>query len=71
MISPASRVRDTVRRARLYAAAGVPELWLPDRERRVLRGGRYVAVEPVAGKLRSEVLPDLVLDVEALFARFD
>jgi Uma2 family endonuclease len=76
VISPTSRVRDIMRKSRLYAAAGVPEYWLPDpAERRflmrVLRDGQYEDVEPEGGILRSTVLPDLVLNLEELFADLD
>ena len=76
VISPTSRVRDMVRKARIYAAAGVPEYWMPDPvERRfgmqVLRDGRYEEVAPEGGKLRSTVLPELVLDLDTLFADLD
>lgn len=73
VISPSSRVRYTVRKARVYAAAGVPEYWLPDLAEhrfslRVLREGRYEETPPDGGRLRSNVLPDLVLKLDDLFA---
>jgi Uma2 family endonuclease len=76
VISPTSRVRDTVRKARIYAAARVPEYWMPDPvERRfgmqVLRDGHYEEVAPRSGTLRSTELPDLVLDLDLLFADLD
>jgi len=76
VISPTSRVRDTVRKARIYAAALVPEYWMPDPvERRfgmqVLRDECYEEVAPWSGTLRSTVLPDLVLDLDLLFTDLD
>jgi len=76
VISPSSRVRDTVRKARVYAAAGVLEYWLPDPAEhgfllRVLHDGRYEEIAPEGGCLRSTVLPDLVLNIEELFADLD
>ena len=67
--------RTTVRRdlrvkRDIYAAAGVPEYWVVDVEKRLVhrfwnpRDGAYQAVEPIplAGELRSLTMPDLVID---------
>ena len=77
VLSPSTRTYDETVKARLYAEAGVPEYWLPDPFARtfqvlVLREGRY---EPVApddrGRLRSTIIPDLLVDPAALFAELD
>jgi Uma2 family endonuclease len=61
VVSDSSVAKDTRRLPRLYARAGIPELWLVDTrgerlrfEIRVLRGANYRLVEPSArGWLRS------------------
>lgn len=73
ILSPGSHTRDLVKKARLYEWAGIPEYWQADPFGRtlrilVLRSGRYAAIEPVDGAVRSTVLPHLSVDVAALFA---
>ncbi len=74
VLSPSTRDRDLGKKFNLYARAGVPEYWVaetdaPDLAIYVLSTqGVYERVEPVAGVLRSSVLPDLVIDVQAVFA---
>lgn len=73
ILSPSSRARDDLRKARLYAASGVRDYWLVDLETpsitvHALNGHRYEPVPAEAGRVRSLVLPDLVVDVAALFA---
>ena len=74
ILSPSTRQVDLVRKAALYARAGVPEYWQVDLDARklrilVLHEGQYreVAVD-AEGHLRSVVLPDLVIDPDVLFA---
>ncbi len=75
--SPDSRVRDRIRKFRLYEAAGVREYWYVDAQERTLtiyvldEDGRYEAVPADGTHLRSAVLPDLEIDTAALFARPD
>lgn len=73
ILSPSSRTRDQVRKAQLYAEAGVPEYWLADPDARtlaiyMLAGTRYQLVPRDGAIVRLIVLPGLEIDVEALFA---
>ena len=71
--SPESRVRDMVRKRDTYQHAGVREYWLIDTRDRThttyaLEGRYYVEVPTdEEGMARSFVLPDLNIDVAALF----
>ncbi len=73
ILSPSTRQTDLVRKAALYARAGVPEYWQLDLEARTLRilalhEGQYREVAPDdEGRLRSIILPDLLIDLQALF----
>lgn len=73
ILSPSTRQTDLVRKAALYARAGVPEYWQLDLEARTLRilalhEGQYREVAPDAeGRLRSIILPDLLIDLRVLF----
>jgi Uma2 family endonuclease len=75
--SPGSQTYDRIEKAQLYAAHGVPEYWqadpnLPELTILELRNGRYVPVEPEPdGRLRSRLIPDLIVDPAALFANLD
>ena len=72
--SPSSRLRDRTDKFRLYERNKVPEYWQADPVSRTLTidalnaSGKYQRIEPVDGILRSRVLPDLIVDVAALFA---
>ena len=73
ILSPSPRGVDLVRKAALYAREGVPEYWVADPDAPALtiyalREGRYEPVPAEPGTARSPVLPDLVVDLEALFA---
>jgi len=65
IISPDSRHRDTVVKFAEYAAAGVPEYWLPDPEMGTFSAfalgadGRYADIPEVDGAVHSAVLPGL------------
>ena len=65
IVSPDSRHRDAVEKLAEYAAAGVPEYWLPDRERRTWDAftlgtdGKYTLLPEVDGVVRSRVFPGL------------
>ncbi len=71
--SPDSRLRDMVRKRDKYQHAGVREYWLIDTIAQtqttwVLEGRYYVELPTDEdGKARSIVLPDLKIDVSALF----
>ena len=76
ILSPSSRTYDTIRKALLYARAGVREYWLVDPERRAITvyalvDCRYEEVPPVEGRARSLVLPRFEVDPLALFAVLD
>ncbi len=72
--SPESRVRDMVGKRDKYQHAGVREYWLIDNRAKThttwtLEGRYYVEIlADEDGMARSIVLPDLMIDVEALFA---
>ncbi len=76
VLSPSTRRRDRVVKARIYARAGVPTLWIvdPDDDRvdvhRLRRRsyGKPTALRPPA-LLRHDDLPGLEVDLSALFAR--
>jgi Uma2 family endonuclease len=74
IVSPSTRAIDLVRKAALYAKAGVAEYWTVDPFSRalvvnVLREGRYAPVAPDAdGRVRSVVLAGAAIDPDALFA---
>jgi Uma2 family endonuclease len=77
VLSPSSRSYDKIEKAEAYAALGVPEYWQADPDLPELRilhltDGQYVPVPPDPdGRLRSRVVPDLVVDPAALFADLD
>ena len=73
ILSPSTRTYDLTTKARLYAEQSVPEYWIVDALAETitvheLRDGRYVALANDDGMVRSLVIPDLVVDVRALFA---
>ena len=73
ILSPTSHSRDLVRKAKLYAWAGVPEYWQVDPIARTLTvlalvDGHYQTVPSGDGWQRSLVLPHLRIEVAALFA---
>jgi Uma2 family endonuclease len=74
VVSKTSAAHDRVRKFALYARSGVPEYWILDyRDRSFaiheLRNGRYHAIPAEDdGRVRSRVLPGLVVSAETLFA---
>jgi Uma2 family endonuclease len=77
VLSPTTRRFDEGLRLQFYAEAGVPEYWIADPETRtlrvlVLRVGLYEPAEAdAAGRLRSSVLPDLIVASAEMFAVLD
>ena len=80
IVSPSSRRLDEVRKRRAYERFGVEELWIVDPELEVVRLYRREAagfarpVELAAERgdvVETPLLPDLRLDVSALFAPAD
>lgn len=76
IISPSSSSIDTIRKAALYARAGVLEYWLVDPDKRTfrllaLREGVYEDAGPQKGRFHSSVLDGLVIDPSPLFANLD
>jgi len=72
IVSPSSRDRDLDEKLALYAAQGVPEYWVADYVGPTLRlfvlsEGTYQEIAPTGGRLRSLVLPDLVIVFADLF----
>jgi Uma2 family endonuclease len=71
--SPSTRRIDRGKKFELYRTFGVPEYWVANPDKRNLRvyvlsaAGAYERVQPVAGRLRSTVLPDLVIDLSEVF----
>jgi Uma2 family endonuclease len=74
VISPFSRRHDEVTKLALYAEHRVPEFWLADSIKHTLRlltlrDGTFVEIVPDEdGRLRSVVVPQLILDPSKLFA---
>lgn len=73
ILSPSTRARDVGRKQEIYGPLGVPEHRIVDPERRTvtvlaLRGSVYESLTQPGGVARSEALPDLAVDVAALFA---
>jgi Uma2 family endonuclease len=74
VLSPSSRRYDRVRKMALYAQSGIREYWIADPDRRtleiyILAGKDFAPVESdPAGRLRSRVLPDLLIEPEGIFA---
>lgn len=71
--SPRTTLRDQGAKRRLYASHGVREYWFINTETRTqvvwtLEGDTYVETSPAEDGLRSIVLPELRIDVEALLA---
>jgi Uma2 family endonuclease len=75
VMSPGSRAIDRGEKFYEYEAAGIPEYWLLDPDRRVAEfhrldsAGHYQAVLPEEGVFRSEVLSGFWLRVEWLWER--
>jgi Uma2 family endonuclease len=72
ILSPSNRTYDLTTKAKLYAEQGVPEYWIVDPFAETiavheLRDGQYAAL-PNDGMARSLVIPELVVDVRAVFA---
>ena len=73
VLSPSTRHLDRVRKAALYATAGVREYWLVDPEARsiavlALVGQHYEPVPQAEGVARSGVLVGLEVELAPLFA---
>lgn len=73
VLSPSSRRTDRIRKAALYATAGVRESWLVDPRSRgvtvfALAGRRFEPVPQREGFAASTVLAGFEVDVAALFA---
>lgn len=74
ILSPSTRSRDLGVKLRLYAGAGVGEVWFVDLDVPDIRvltlgdGGAYMLVHPNEGSVESLVLPGFRVDVAVLFA---
>lgn len=72
ILSPSTRAYDLGTKAAFYARHGVPEYWVVDLVAativvHALRDGQYVAL-PGGDVARSRVVPDLTIDIRAIFA---
>ncbi|HXO19556.1 MAG TPA: Uma2 family endonuclease [Thermoanaerobaculia bacterium] len=72
VLSPGTVRRDRGEKLALYAQAGVREYWIVDpRERQieflVNEGGRFVVALPAGAEYRSQALPEVHLDLAALW----
>jgi Uma2 family endonuclease len=74
IVSPTSRVRDRSLKRTRYARFGVPEYWLVEPEANAIvvhaapDGTDYRAVSIETGGVRAVTVPDLTVDLAALFA---
>lgn len=73
VLSPSTRALDRVRKAALYATAGVREYWLVDPEAHAIEvftlvGRHFEPVPQPAALARSRVLPGFEVDLPTLFA---
>ena len=72
-LSPSTRYLDLRVKFEFYAKMGVPEYWVADLAKPSLTisvltpHGTYEPVQPVGRRLYSQVLPDLVIDLDAIF----
>ena len=73
ILSPSTTRQDRVRKLALYATHGVPEYWLIDPGGKALQvltlvDGRYEPVPVSKNAPGSRILPDLTIDLNAMFA---
>ncbi len=76
ILSPATARRDRGEKLMLYAESGIREYWIADAKLRQIEflineGGRFVVALPVDGTYRSQVLPEIHLDVIDLWRRVE
>ena len=76
VLSPGTVRRDRGEKLVLYAQSGVREYWIVDPQARqieflVNEGGRFVVAMPVGGEYRSQALPEVRLDLAALWREVD
>lgn len=76
VLSPGTARRDRGEKLALYAAMGVPEYWIADGLERqieflVNEGGRFVVGLPENGVYRSDVLPEIQIDLAAFWERVE
>jgi Uma2 family endonuclease len=76
VISPGSIRRDRSEKLALYARSKIREYWIAEAGGRqieflVNRNGQFVVALPTAGEYRSEVLPEIRLDLAAFWRKVD
>jgi Uma2 family endonuclease len=76
VLSPGTARRDRGEKLILYAKSGIREYWIVDSETRqieflVNEGGRFVVALPADGMYRSQVLPEIHLDVVDLWRQVE
>ncbi len=72
ILSPGTARRDRGEKLRLYAESGVREYWIVDPTEQQIEflhneAGRFVVVLPMDGRYASQALPEVRLDLEALW----
>jgi Uma2 family endonuclease len=76
ILSPGTARRDRGEKLMLYAQSGIREYWIADAKTRqieflVNEAGRFVVSVPIDGKYRSQVLPEVHLDVVELWRQLE
>ncbi len=76
IISPRTIRRDRSEKLALYARSDVREYWIAEGAGRqieflVNRAGQFVVVVPTGGEYRSEVLPEIRLDIAAFWRKVE
>jgi len=76
VLSPGTARRERGEKLILYARSGIREYWIVDSETRqieflVNEGGRFVVALPVDGQYRSQILPEVHLDIIDLWRQVE
>lgn len=76
ILSPGTARRDRGEKLMLYAQSGIREYWIADAKTRqieflVNEAGRFVVALPVGGQYRSQVLPEVHLDLVDLWRQVE
>jgi Uma2 family endonuclease len=72
ILSPSTAMRDLNRKREIYERYGVEEYWIIDADRKAVTAlslvdGAYTPIRQLAGRLRSNAVAGLVLDIKWLF----
>jgi Uma2 family endonuclease len=76
ILSPSSIGRDWIQKLMLYAESGIREYWIVDPKTRLIEflvneAGRFMIAMPAVGKYRSQILPEVDLDVAELWRQVE